>query len=48
MFVVKHVLYTLPVCDLVANVRAKPAYISAPRQDRDFGFSLKDVLLSVL
>ena len=42
----EHFYYNLPVCDLVGNVRTDSAYISATRQHRDFGFLLKDVVLS--
>ena len=45
-FIFKHFHYTLPVCDLVSNVRTNSVYISASRQHRDFGFSIKDVLFS--
>ena len=38
--------YTLSVCHIVVNVRDNSIYISATRQRRDFGFSLKDLLLS--
>ena len=36
--------YSLPLCDLVANVGTNSDYLSATVQRRDFGFLVKDLI----